>query len=269
MRRGPDRRTVRSTSYLPGGPGDGERGRAHGRHGTRPGDPGRPGGRRPGRRAGGGRRGGRRRPRSPPSGRSPGAGAEEIDAAGLLVTPGFVDIHTHYDGQATWDSRHHPEQLARRHHGGHGQLRRGLRARAARRPRPAHLAHGGRRGHPRRRARRGDRVDVGELRRVPRRGRAAAPRHRPVRAAPPRGAAPLRHGRAGRPPGGGDGGGRGGHARAGHRGHAGGRHRLLDVAHPEPPHGDGRPDAVAAGRRGRARGDRAAAWPTPGTAWWS
>jgi N-acyl-D-amino-acid deacylase len=27
----------------------------------------------------------------------------EVDAEGLLVTPGFVDIHTHYDGQATWD----------------------------------------------------------------------------------------------------------------------------------------------------------------------
>ena len=37
-----------------------------------------------------------------------GAGAEEIDAAGQLVTPGFVDIHTHYDGQATWDGRMQP-----------------------------------------------------------------------------------------------------------------------------------------------------------------
>ncbi len=37
-----------------------------------------------------------------------GKAAEEIDAKGLLVTPGFVDIHTHYDGQATWDSRLQP-----------------------------------------------------------------------------------------------------------------------------------------------------------------
>src|SRR3954469_14473149 len=37
-----------------------------------------------------------------------GKGKEEIDAKGLLVTPGFVDIHTHYDGQATWDSRLQP-----------------------------------------------------------------------------------------------------------------------------------------------------------------
>ncbi|HLK26310.1 MAG TPA: amidohydrolase family protein [Caulobacteraceae bacterium] len=37
-----------------------------------------------------------------------GAGAEEIDARGLVVAPGFVDIHTHYDGQATWESRMQP-----------------------------------------------------------------------------------------------------------------------------------------------------------------
>jgi N-acyl-D-aspartate/D-glutamate deacylase len=38
-------------------------------------------------------------------GRVTGPARRTIDADGLLVTPGFVDIHTHYDGQASWDER--------------------------------------------------------------------------------------------------------------------------------------------------------------------
>ncbi|QOT74243.1 amidohydrolase family protein [Sphingobium fuliginis] len=34
-----------------------------------------------------------------------GVAREEIDAAGRIVTPGFVDVHTHYDGQITWENR--------------------------------------------------------------------------------------------------------------------------------------------------------------------
>ena len=34
-----------------------------------------------------------------------GRGRREVSADGALVTPGFVDIHTHYDGQASWDER--------------------------------------------------------------------------------------------------------------------------------------------------------------------
>lgn len=40
-------------------------------------------------------------------------GKQEIRADGALVTPGFVDIHTHYDGQATWSNRMSPSS----HHG--------------------------------------------------------------------------------------------------------------------------------------------------------
>jgi N-acyl-D-amino-acid deacylase len=40
-------------------------------------------------------------------------GHEEVDAKGKIVTPGFVDIHTHYDGQATWD----PEMAPSAWHG--------------------------------------------------------------------------------------------------------------------------------------------------------
>ncbi len=37
-----------------------------------------------------------------------GTGVREIDADGALVIPGVVDIHSHYDGQATWDTRLQP-----------------------------------------------------------------------------------------------------------------------------------------------------------------
>src|SRR5215207_7650813 len=38
-------------------------------------------------------------------------GTREIDGDGLVVTPGFVDIHTHYDGQVTWDGVIAPSSL--------------------------------------------------------------------------------------------------------------------------------------------------------------
>ena len=37
-----------------------------------------------------------------------GTGTKEINAAGLIVTPGFIDTHTHYDGQVTWDPQLSP-----------------------------------------------------------------------------------------------------------------------------------------------------------------
>ena len=46
-------------------------------------------------------------------GKVSGMANREINAEGALVTPGFVDIHTHYDGQATWTNRLNPSS----HHG--------------------------------------------------------------------------------------------------------------------------------------------------------
>ena len=38
-------------------------------------------------------------------------GRDEIDATGLIVTPGWVDVHTHYDGQVSWDSDMAPSSI--------------------------------------------------------------------------------------------------------------------------------------------------------------
>ena len=44
-------------------------------------------------------------------GRLSGAARRTIDAEGRLLTPGFVDIHTHYDGQVSWDSLLAPSSI--------------------------------------------------------------------------------------------------------------------------------------------------------------
>jgi N-acyl-D-aspartate/D-glutamate deacylase len=44
-------------------------------------------------------------------GECPGEARETLDARGAIVSPGFVDIHTHYDGQVTWDSDLAPSSL--------------------------------------------------------------------------------------------------------------------------------------------------------------
>jgi N-acyl-D-aspartate/D-glutamate deacylase len=44
-------------------------------------------------------------------GKDLGAAAREIDARGCIVTPGFVDIHGHYDGQVSWDEELRPSSI--------------------------------------------------------------------------------------------------------------------------------------------------------------
>ena len=44
-------------------------------------------------------------------GKCEGSAAETLDASGAIVTPGFVDIHTHYDGQISWDQELAPSSI--------------------------------------------------------------------------------------------------------------------------------------------------------------
>ena len=145
-----------------------------------------------------GRRRRHRRHRSPRSAGCDGPARRDLDADGLLVTPGFVDIHTHFDGQATWDPHLTPSCWHGVTTAIAGQLRRRLRARAPRRAGPAHRADGrASRTSP---ARRWPRASGGTGRPSPststRSDRdASRPRHRHPGA--PRRRPGLRHGRPG------------------------------------------------------------------------
>ena len=57
-----------------------------------------------------------------------GKGKQEIDADGLKVSPGFIDLHTHLDAQIGWDRKVTSVSWHGRHDGALRQLRRHLRA---------------------------------------------------------------------------------------------------------------------------------------------
>ena len=205
-----------------------------------------------------------------------GDAAQTIDATGHIVAPGFVDIHTHYDGQVSWDSLLEPSS-------GHGVTTLvtgncGVGFAPVRPGREDWLIGlmEGVEDIPGQRAHRGHLLGLGELPRVPRRDREAEIRRRRGQSGGPRCGPRVCDGRPRRPQ-------RARHDRR-HRGDepagAGGRRgrcaRLLDVTHDRPPrhgrrarsrnlcrrgrtvrpgpgHGGRRPSRLRAGPAGRCR----------------
>src|SRR6516164_4276230 len=184
-------------------------------------------------------------------GKISGKGRDEIDARGKLVAPGFVDIHTHYDGQVTWSQDMTPSSQNGVTTAVMGNCGVGF---APCRP-DDHLRL----------------IELMEgVEDIPEPVLSAGipwswesfPDYMEWLAA--RGASRLCDGRARRAPRSLHAGGQRGDGKTCARGGALRRTRLLDLAHPQPPHLDRRLHADAEGRRGRTdRNRRGHAWRRP------
>ena len=180
------------------------------------------------------------------------AASRTVDADGLLVTPGWVDIHTHYDGQATWDEVLAPSSW-------HGVTtvvtgNCGVGFAPARPDRHEWLIGlmEGVEDIPGSALAEGMTLGVGDLPRVPRRAGRAQVDHGRRDPDRPRGGALLRDGRARRPQRAGDTRGHRSHEAGGQGGDRRRRARVLHVADPRPPGHRRGAGARHLRRRGRA-----------------